>query len=95
MRFTLRRFAIPIVTMLAAFIIALTTRRLIITPYLSWAADYVGYVIGALVTISILSTAYSLIRLRRTRIFQSTDSRQPCGTSASNKSEPQGDVFNS
>ena len=73
MRFTLLRFAIPVATMAAALLIALTTRRLAVTPYLSWAADYVGYVCGALLTVSILSTAYSLARLHRSNMKEKAE----------------------
>ena len=95
MRFTLLRFVIPVATMAAALVIALTTRRLAVTPYLGWAADYVGFVCGALVAVSILSTAYSLARLHRSGNAKESDEPCPaCGMPAGSRTGPQGSSIN-
>jgi hypothetical protein len=65
MRFTLRRFAVPIATMVAAVIVAVVGENAAFTSYIGSLAGLIPYACAGLLAISVGTTGYNLIRVWR------------------------------
>jgi hypothetical protein len=65
MRFTLRRFAVPITTMVAAIIFALVAEKVAFAPYNGSLASYIRYACAGLIAVSVVTTAYHLFSIWR------------------------------
>ena len=63
MRVTLRRFAVPIGTMVAAVIVALVGENVAFASYIGRLASLSPYVCVGLLAISVVTTAYNLFRV--------------------------------
>ena len=71
MRFTLRRFAVPIATMTAALIFAVVAETAALASYIGDLAGYVRYLCVVLIAVSVVTTAYHLFLVWR--IYQRKD----------------------
>lgn len=65
MRFTLRRFVVPIATMIAAIIFAVVAETVAFASYIGSLAGYVRYICVGLIAVSVVTTAYNLFRVWR------------------------------
>jgi hypothetical protein len=65
MRVTLRRFAVPIAAMVAAVIVAVVGENAAFASYIGSLAGLIPYACAGLLAISVVTTAYNLIRVWR------------------------------
>lgn len=65
MRVTLRRFAVPFATMVAAVMVAVVGENAAFASYIGSLAGLIPYVCAGLLAISVVTTAYSLFHVWR------------------------------
>ena len=71
MRFTLRRFAVPIATMVAAITFAMVAEKVAFVSSIRSLAVYIRYACAGLIAVSVVTTAYNLVRVWR--VYQRKD----------------------